>query len=184
MEKAINRGSNSNESSEFEPVRYEGYGPGGVAFIVDALTDNRNRTAGEVRSAFTKYGGSLAETNSVAFQFEKIGSIKLRDSEKDIDDMLNFAIEFGADEVLDIGDSFEFLSSQENFYNVRNSLETELSCEVNAELTWRPKNLVKIDHENLEKVIKIIELLEECDDVQNVSSNFEVSDEVMQKLSN
>ena len=183
MEKAINRGSSSNDDSSFEEVRYEGYAPGGVAIIVDALTDNRNRTAGEVRAAFAKFGGVLGETNSVAFQFDRVGSVKIKDSNYDSDEMLELAIEVGAEEVMDGAQYKEFISKQENFYSVRNSIESKLSSEVFAELTWKPKNLIKVDFENAEKVLKIIEALEESDDVQNVSSNFEISDEILKKLS-
>ncbi|PPR78939.1 MAG: putative transcriptional regulatory protein [Alphaproteobacteria bacterium MarineAlpha2_Bin1] len=183
MEKAINRGTNSGVGSKFEAVRYEGYAPGGVAFIVDALTDNRNRTAGEVRAAFVKHGGVLGETNSVAFQFDRVGSIRVETSKKDSDEMLELAIELGVEEVIDTNGQHEFITTQENFYNIRNSLESKISSEISAELIWKPKNLIKIDNENAEKVLKIFETLEESDDVQTVSSNFEISDETLNKLS-
>ena len=168
--------------SNFESVRYEGYAPGGVAFIVDALTDNRNRTAGEVRAAFVKYGGTLGETNSVAFQFDRVGSIRVKTSEKDSDKMFELAIELGAEEVIDTEEYYEFITTQENFYNLRNSLETKISDDISAELIWKPKNLIKVDNETAEKVLKIFETLEESDDVQTVSSNFDISDETLNKL--
>ena len=183
MERAIKRGGGESGASSFESIRYEGYATGGVALIVETLTNNRNRTASEVRSSFSKYGGTLAETNSVTFQFVRKGSIRYYSDKGSADQMLEIAIEANADEVISIGGTHEFLCSVENFFDIKAVLEEKLSSPSAAEIIWKPSNLVQVDEKQALKIFKLIEALDDCDDVQSVSSNFEVSDEILKKLS-
>ncbi len=182
MERAIKRGAGESDGESFEEIRYEGYGPSGVAVIVEALTDNRNRTASEVRSAFTKNGGNLGETNSVSFQFNRVGSIRYPANVASADDVLEVAIEVGADEVESDTEAHEFICAQDSFYEVREALQEKLGDPQGAELTWRPLNTVEVDEDSAGTLFKLIEALDDNDDVQSVSANFEVSDDVMAKL--
>ena len=183
MDRAVKRGLGNTDQVSFEEVRYEGYAPGGVAFIVDALTDNRNRTASIVRSTFTKFGGSLGETNSVAFQFSRIGMIRYPLSIGCSENILEIAIEVGADEVVETDVEYEFVSSPKEFYEVRTALESKFSESTNCELTWKPITTVMLNEDHANNIFKLINALDECDDVQNIVSNFEVSDSILQKLS-
>jgi YebC/PmpR family DNA-binding regulatory protein len=154
-----------------------------VAVIVEALTDNRNRTASEVRSAFTKSGGSLGETNSVSFQFSRVGSIRYPADVGSADDVLETAIEVGADEVESDRETHEFLCAPESFHEVREGLQANLGDPQAAEMMWRPANTVPVDDEGAASTLfKLIEALDDNDDVQSVSANFEVSDAVLENL--
>jgi YebC/PmpR family DNA-binding regulatory protein len=184
MERAIKRGAGESDGESFEEIRYEGYGPGGVAVIVEALTDNRNRTASEVRSAFSKNGGTLGETNSVAFQFSRVGVVRFPAGVASADDVLELAIDVGADEVESDAEAHEFICAPDSFHEVREALEEKLGDPQSAELTWRPLNTVTVDEDQASTLFKLIEALDDSDDVQNVSANFEVSDDVMAKLGN
>lgn len=183
MEKAIKRGSGVSDGALYEEVRYEGYAPGGVAIIVEALTDNRNRTAAEIRSAFTKFGGSLGESNSVTFQFSRIGSIKYSLDIGSSEKALELAIDVGAEEVIPEDNVYEFISTVEDFYLTRNLLEEKISKPISAELMWKPLNKIDINEDQAIKIFKLIELLDESDDVQTISSNFDVSDQILERLS-
>lgn len=183
MERAVKRGAGDTEGVNFEEIRYEGYGPGGVAVIVEALTDNRNRTASEVRSAFTKSGGSLGETNSVSFQFSRVGLIRYPADVGSADNVLETAIEVGADEVESDSETHEFLCAPESFHEVRERLQANLGDPQAAEMMWRPANTVQVDDEGAASTLfKLIEALDDNDDVQSVSANFEVSDAVLENL--
>jgi YebC/PmpR family DNA-binding regulatory protein len=183
MDRAIKRGAGETDGESFEEIRYEGYGPGGVAVIVEALTDNRNRTASEVRSAFTKNGGSLGETNSVSFQFNRVGSIRYPVAARSPDDVLETAIEVGADEVESDNEVHEFLCAPEAFHEVREALQAGLGDPLSAEMIWRPINTVPVDDESAASTLfKLIEALDDSDDVQTVSANFEVSDAVLESI--
>ena len=183
MAKAIRRGAGDLDGDHYETIRYEGYAAGGVAFIIEALTDNRNRTASDVRSAFSKYGGTLAESNSVVFQFKREGSVRYPLDRGNAEYMLDIAIEVGADEVITSGDDHEFFCLPESFYSIRTLLEKKLSLPLSAELTWRPINTVTINGQQTLEILKLIEALDEIDGVQTISSNFEVPDEILQKVS-
>ena len=183
-ERAITRGAGHSSGESYDAVRYEGYAPGGVALIVEALTDNRNRTASDVRTAFAKQGGALAEANAVAFQFVRIGSIQYPFASGTEEEILELAVEVGADEVESTSEVHEFVCSPDTFYQVRAALEERLSTAVAANLIWRPRNTVEIDEQKALSVIKLIEVLEDHEDVQSVASNYEVSQEVLEKLSN
>lgn len=187
VERAIKRGAGGDGGEAYEEVRYEGYGPGGVAVIVEALTDNRNRTASEVRAAFTKSGGALGETNSVSFQFEHVGEIAYPADAASTDDMLEAAIEAGAGDVISDADDGAgghiVICAPEDFNSVRDALETRFGPAESAKLAWRPLNTAMIDEDSATGLFKLIETLEDSDDVQNVYANFEVGEDVLERLS-
>jgi len=181
IQRAINKAS-AGDGENYEEVRYEGYAPGGVAVIVEALTDNRNRTAGEVRSYFTKAGGALAETGAVSFMFDHVGLIVYDKAAASDDAMLEAAIEAGADDVQSGEDGHEIVTSLEALKDAQKALEAKFGEPRKASLVWRPQNTVPVDDEAGEKILKLIGALEENDDVQNVTANFEVSDALVAKL--
>lgn len=183
IEAAVKRGSGDVDTDNFEAVRYEGYGVGGVAVIVQALTDNRNRTAPEMRSIFSKFGGSLGETGSVSFMFDHIGRLVYSRSIATPDGMFEAAIEVGADNCELDDESHIITCSLENFGQVRDSLEKRFGSPESAKMIWQPKNTVNVDEEQAKNLLKMVEALEDNDDVQEVFSNFEVSDDIIQKLS-
>ena len=182
IERAIKK-SQGGEGENYEEIRYEGYAPGGVAVIIEALTDNRNRTASEVRSYFTKHGGSLAETGAVSFMFNRVGLIQYDGAKATADAMLEAAIDAGADDVSYSPALHEIITSADTFHEVARALETKFGEPTKASLVWRPQNSVAVDDDAGEKILKLIESLEENDDVQNVYANFEISDALMQKMS-
>src|ERR1700720_712319 len=181
IERAVKKASGS-ESETYDEIRYEGYGPGGVAVIVEALTDNRNRAASDIRSYFTKAGGNLGETGSVAFLFDRTGVIEYDAGAASDDAVLDAAIEAGADDVISSESGHEIYASQESLREVAKALETKFGEPRKAALTWKPQNTVVVDDETGERLLKLIDLLNEHDDVQNVFANFEVSDALMAKL--
>jgi len=166
----------------YAEIRYEGYGPGGTALIVEVLTDNRNRTASDVRSYFTKSGGNLAETGAVSFMFDRVGVIEYDETIASADAMLDAAIEAGADDVVSSETGHEIYASQESFHDVAKALEDKFGEPRKAAIVWRPQNTVAVDDEAGERLLKLIETLNDHDDVQNVYANFEVSDALMAKL--
>jgi YebC/PmpR family DNA-binding regulatory protein len=170
------------EGENYDEIRYEGYGPGGVAVIVEALTDNRNRAASDIRSFFTKSGGNLGETGSVAFMFDRTGIIEYDHSVASDDAMLDAAIEAGADDVVSSEAGHEVYASQDSFREVAKGLEVKFGEPRKAALTWKPQNTVSVDDETGEKLLKLMDLLNEHDDVQNVFANFEVSDALIAKM--
>jgi YebC/PmpR family DNA-binding regulatory protein len=182
IERAIKR-AQGGEAESLDEVRYEGYGPGGVAVIVEALTDNRNRTASSVRSTFAKFGGSLGETNSVSFQFNRVGSIRYPADAADDDAMLEAAIEAGADDVESGEDGHEVVCAPDQLDAVREALEARLGPPEVARLGWRPQVNVPVSADHAETLFRLLEVLDESDDVQNVVANFEVDDAVLQRLS-
>jgi YebC/PmpR family DNA-binding regulatory protein len=182
IERAIKKAMGS-EGENYEDIRYEGYGPGGVAVIVEALTDNRNRTAGEVRAAFTKSGGNLAETGAVSFMFDRVGIVEYDAKVASAEQMLDAAIEAGADDVTTTETGHEVYTTQETLRDVAKVLEGKFGEPRKAALVWKPQNTVAVDDEQGEKLLKLIDALNEHDDVQNVFANFEVSDALVQKLS-
>lgn len=182
IDRAIKRGAGPGDGENFEEIRYEGYGPGGVAVIVEALTDNRNRTASEVRSAFGKNGGTLGETNSVSFMFERIGSIQYPTDTAGADEMFEAALEAGAQNVESGDEGHDISCAPEDFNEVREALEQRFGAPESAGLTWKPQNTVELLQDGAETLFKLIEALEDSDDVQAVSSNFSVSDDVLAAL--
>jgi YebC/PmpR family DNA-binding regulatory protein len=182
IERAIKKALGG-DAETYDEIRYEGYGPGGVAVIVEVLTDNRNRTASDVRSYFTKSGGNLAETGAVSFMFDHVGLVEFDAGVADADAMLEAAIEAGADDVVSSENGHEIYSAAESLREVAKALEAKFGEPRKAALTWRPQNTVAVEDEQGEKLFKLIETLNEHDDVQNVYANFEVSDALMQRLS-
>ena len=171
------------ENSNLEEIRYEGYAPGGVALIVDALTDNRNRTAAEVRSSFTKYGGNLGETGSVSFMFNNVGQIVYKKNIMSEDEIFDIAIEVGADDVKADENNYEIITTVNEFNNVREKLESILGVSDQAELIWYPENNVQIDDERkATSILKLLDTLDNCEDVQGVYGNFEINDEIIKKI--
>jgi YebC/PmpR family DNA-binding regulatory protein len=183
VDRAIKKATGGAGGEDYAEVRYEGYGPAGVAVIVEALTDNRNRTASDVRSAFAKYGGALGETNSVSFLFNRVGVIRYPAKAGSADDMLEAAIEAGADNVESDVEGHEITCATDDFFAVRDALEARFGEPESARLDWRPITTVALDEEKAAAVMKLLDALDDSEDVQNVYANFEVPDAVMQKLS-
>ncbi len=181
IERAIKKAAGADGES-YDEVRYEGYAPGGVAVIVEALTDNRNRTAGEVRSYFSKAGGALAETGAVSFMFDRVGLIVFDRKVATDDAMLEAAIDAGADDVVSGPEEHEVITSVESLREAQKALEANFGEPRKAALVWRPQNTVMVEDEAGEKILKLIGALEENDDVQNVTANFEISDALIAKL--
>ena len=182
IERAIKKAT-GNDAESYDEIRYEGYGPGGVAVIVEVLTDNRNRSAGEVRASFTKSGGNLAETGAVSFMFDHVGVVELDARVASADAMLEAAIEAGAEDVVSGEGGHEIYTTAESLRDVAKALEVKFGEPRRAALTWKPQNTVPVDDEQGEKVLKLIDALNDQDDVQNVYANFEVSDALVAKMS-
>ncbi|MBN9561190.1 MAG: YebC/PmpR family DNA-binding transcriptional regulator [Alphaproteobacteria bacterium] len=183
VDRAIKKATGTGAGEDYAEVRYEGYGPAGVAIIVEALTDNRNRTASDVRSAFSKHGGALGETNSVSFLFERLGVVRYPASAASADDMLEAAIEAGATNAECDAEAHEVTCAIDDFFAVRDALESRFGPPQSAKLDWRPTTTVTLDEERAVALLKLVDVLDESDDVQNVYANFDIPDAVMQKLS-
>jgi YebC/PmpR family DNA-binding regulatory protein len=171
------------EGDNFEEVRYEGYGPGGVALIVEALTDNRNRTAANVRAAFTKAGGAMGETGSVSFMWDRVGEIYYPAKTGDADKVMEAAIDAGAEDVQSDAEGHTITCSFEDMNEVSSSLEKTLGEAESVKSIWKPQNNVPVDEERAQSILKLVNTLEDDDDVQNVYVNFEVDEATMAKLS-
>ena len=183
IERAIKKATGAGGGEDYAEVRYEGYGPAGVAVIVEALTDNRNRTASDVRSAFSKHGGALGETNSVSFLFTRLGVVRYPANAASADDMLEAAIEAGADNVESGADGHEVTTAVERFFALRDALEARFGPPESARLEWRPSTTVTLDEAAAAAVLKLLDALEDNDDVQNVYANFDLPETVLQRLS-
>ncbi|MEE8515261.1 MAG: YebC/PmpR family DNA-binding transcriptional regulator, partial [Alphaproteobacteria bacterium] len=181
MDRAIKRGAGGGDDTNYDEIRYEGYGPGGVAIIVEALTDNRNRTVAEVRTAFTKHGGSLGETNSVSFMFDRVGDIFYPVGAASADDMFEAALEVGADDVDSTETGHEIICAPDSFGAVAEGLEQKFGSPESAGLVWRPQTGVSVADDKAEVLFNLIEALDDNDDVRSVAANFEVSDETMKR---
>jgi YebC/PmpR family DNA-binding regulatory protein len=182
IERAIKK-SQANDAETYVDMRYEGYGPGGVAVIVEVLTDNRNRTAGDVRAAFTKSGGNLAETGAVSFMFDHVGVVEYDAKVASADVMLEAAIDAGAEDVVSSENGHEVYTTADSLTEVAKALEGKFGEPRKAALAWKPKNTMAVDDDKGEKLMGLLETLNEHDDVQNVYANFEVSDAVVAKMS-
>ncbi len=182
IQRAINKAAGA-DTENYEEVRYEGYGPGGVAVIVEALTDNRNRTASNVRAAFTKAGGSLGETGSVSFMFERVGEIVYGKEAGDADKVMEAAIEAGADDIQSDENGHTIICAFENIGDVSSALETALGEAESVKPLWKPQTSAPVDEEKAQSVLRLIDRLEDDEDVQNVYANFEVDEETLAKLS-
>ena len=182
INRAVKRATEVGDSDNFEEIRYEGYGPGGVCLIVEALTDNRNRTASELRAAFSKFGGNLGETGSVSYQFDRVGTIEFSASVADIETMFEAAVEIGANEVESHEDGHDIICKATDLHDVAKALEERFGEPLSARLTWQPQNSISLDENSASVLFKLLEVLDDSDDVQQVSANFEVTDEIMQNL--
>ncbi len=183
IERVLKKAQGGDDSDNYDELRYEGFGPGGVALLVDAMTDNRNRTAAEVRSIFNKHGGALGESGSVNYMFERVGSIHFPGAAASADDMFEAALEAGASDCESDDDGHEITCAPDDFGDVSEALSERFGSPDNASLAWKPQTNIPIDEKAAETLFNLMEALDDCDDVQNVSANFEVSDDIMQKLS-
>lgn len=182
IEKNIQKAAGSGEGEDYVEIRYEGYGPGGVAVIVEALTDNKNRTAGEVRSTFTKCDGNLGETGCVGFMFDRIGQVLIRADKAGADDVFEAALESGASNVESDEEFHEVTCAPDDFAAVRDAMEEKFGEPEQAGLVWKPNVMAAVGEDHAKLVLKLIDTLEDNDDVQSVTTNFEVSDDIMEKL--
>lgn len=180
IEAAIKRGSGNSEADNFETIRYEGYGAGGVAVIVQTLTDNRNRTAPDIRSTFVKNGGNIGDPGSVAFMFEYVGLILYAAASASEDTMLEAAIDAGADNCESTPEGHIITTSPEGFIGVRDALEKSFGVAVSAKLSWQPKITALVNEEQGKQILKLIETLEDNDDVQDVFTNVELPESLIQ----
>jgi YebC/PmpR family DNA-binding regulatory protein len=183
IDRAIKKGTGELGGGQLEDIVYEGYGPGGVAIMLEALTDNRNRCVAEIRFIFSRHGGNLGESGCVAWMFKKRGVITVEKSAADEDRLLEIALDAGADDVQGDSDSFQVMTSPEQFGAVRDTIEKAGIAIANAEVTMIPENTVPVSGHTAEQVLKLVEELEDHDDVQGVSANFDISEEEMAQIS-
>ena len=181
IERAIKKGTGELEGVTYEEITYEGYGPGGVAVLVEVMTDNRNRTVSDVRSIFTKCNGNMGETGCVAWMFDKKGLIVLSKN-TDFDKLFEAALEAGAEDVSDQDEQFEVITDQSTFMDVRDSLAKQGFAFESAEVTMIPQTMIKLEGKPAENMLKLMERLEDNDDVQNVYANFDISEEEMERM--
>ena len=182
MERAIKRGSGGEDDTNYEEIRYEGFGPEGIALIVEALTDNRNRTASDVRSTFAKHGGNLGETGSVGFMFDRVGEIFYSADKASADEMFEGALESGAENVESSSEGHIITCASDQFHVVKEALEKTFGEPESAKLTWNPNILTPISGNKAGQLMKLIDILEDNDDVQTVYANFDIPDDELEKL--
>jgi YebC/PmpR family DNA-binding regulatory protein len=183
IENAIKKATSSNDDTNFEEVRYEAYAPGGAALIIETLTDNRNRTASDVKTIISKHGGNPAEPGSVSYMFDRVGLTEYHDSKISEDEMLEIVIEAGADECVSNEGSHEIYCNPNRFNDVNEFMTNKLGAPNVAKLHWKPQNIIEIDDvEKAEKLLKLVEALEDNDDVQSVCGNYEISDRIADKI--
>ena len=181
IERAIKK-SQAGDAEDYAEIRYEGYGPNGIAIVVEAMTDNRNRTASNVRSYFTKHGGNLGETGSVSFMFDRVGEITYPPEAGDADTVMMAALEAGADDVESDGEGHWITCAMENLSEVSEALETVLGESTESKIIWKPQSMTAVDLETAQKLMKLIDALEEDDDVQSVTGNFDIPEDVAAQL--
>ncbi len=181
IQRAIKK-SQGGEAESYEEIRYEGFGPGGVGMIVEALTDNRNRTAGSVRAIFTKYGGNLGESGSVSFMFERVGCIHYPAAIGDAETVLDAAIEAGAEDCVSSEDGHDLYCAPEDLHDVNAALNARFGEAESAKIIWRPKNTIEVSGDAAQTLFKLLDALDDNEDVQNVYANFEVSESELDKL--
>ena len=181
IERVLKR-AEGGEGENYDEIRYEGYGPGGTALIVETMTDNRNRTASEVRAAFNKYGGSLGETGSVSFMFDRVGQVIYPADAADSDTMFEAALDAGADNVESDENGHEVTCAPDDFNAVREALEAVFGAPEESGLVWKPQNLIPVDEAQATTLLKLLDVLDDNDDVQTVSSNFDISEDIIAKL--
>lgn len=183
IERAIKKGTGELEGVTYEEIQYEGYGPGGAAILVQVVTDNKNRTVSEIRRLFTKHGGNLGETGCVAWMFDKKGLITVEKSQVDEDRLVGLVLDVGAEDVKEDEGIFEVVTQPEDFEKVKERLEQEKIAIASGQITMVPKNTVTVDEKHVEQILKLTEELEDHDDVQNVSANFDIPSEYLEKAS-
>ena len=181
IERAIKK-SQAGDGEDYAEIRYEGYGPNGIAIVVEAMTDNRNRTASNVRSYFTKHGGNLGETGSVSFMFDRVGEITYPPEAGDADTVMMAALEAGADDVESDDEGHWITCAMENLSEVSEALEKVLGDSTESKIIWKPQTLTAVDLETAQKLMKLIDALEEDDDVQSVTGNFDIPEDVAAQL--
>lgn len=182
IKRAIEKGAGLGSGDNFEELTYEGYAAGGVAVFIEAMTDNRNRTAGDIRSYFTKYNGNLGENGCVGWMFKPVGIVSF-DKSTDFDKLFETAVDLGADDIQEEDEEYKVITSVENFQKVVEGLEKEGFASKNAELTRQPENTIEVTDEKIaSQILKLLDKIEEHDDVQNVYANFDISDDILQKL--
>ena len=182
IDRAIKQGEGNDTDSNYEEVRYEGYGPGGVAIIAEAMTNNKNRTAAEIRSTFTKYGGNLGETGSVSFGFKRLGSITIDIKLAKEEELFEFIVENGSEDFEVNQEEYQIYCDQNELHNLNEKIVKKFGQTNSSELIWKGENNINVEKEVAEKLFKLLNILEENDDVQVVSSNFEGSDEIHSSL--
>ena len=182
IDRAIKKGEGNDPESNYEEVRYEGYGPGGVAIIAEAMTNNKNRTAAEIRSTFSKYGGNLGETGSVSFGFKRLGSITIDIKLAKEEELFEFIVENGSEDFEVNQEEYQIYCNQDELHNLNEKILKKFGQTNSSELIWKSENNINVEKEVAEKLFKLLNVLEENDDVQIVSSNFEVSDEILSSL--
>ncbi len=183
IKKAIQKGTGELPGVTYEETTYEGYGPGGVAVILDVVTDNKNRTVAEIRHLFSKYNGNLGETGCVGWMFDKRGQIMVEKAKADEDKLMEIALDAGADDLVNHDDAFEVVTSFETFEKVKSALEEQDVEFLEAQVAMIPQTTVKVEGNKAESMLKLMEALEDHDDVQNVYANFDIDDSLMEKLS-
>ena len=183
IERAIKRGAGGEDGADYVSIAYEGYGPGGVAVIVDALTDNRNRTASDVRTAFGKHGGNLADAGAVSFMFDRVGMIRYPATAGTADAIFEAALDAGADDVVSDENGHDIYCAPDDLGTVRDELTKQLGDPEAARLDWRPQNNIAVDEKTAETLLKLLDVLDDNDDVQRVAANFDIPEEVMARLS-
>ncbi|MEL0042499.1 MAG: YebC/PmpR family DNA-binding transcriptional regulator, partial [Candidatus Puniceispirillum sp.] len=181
IERVLKR-AEGGEGENYDEIRYEGYGPGGTALIVEAMTDNRNRTAAEVRAAFNKYGGSLGETGSVSFMFDRVGQVIYPGDVADSDTMFEAALDAGVDNVESDENGHELTCAPDDLNAVREALELVFDAPDESGLVWKPQNLIPVDEAQAATLLKLLDVLDDNDDVQTVSSNFDISEDIIANL--
>jgi YebC/PmpR family DNA-binding regulatory protein len=180
--RALQRGAGEIAGATYESITYEGYAPGGVAVLVEVLTDNRNRTPSDIRSLFTRYGGALSEAGSVSWMFDRVGLITLDRSKVKEDDVLSAALDAGAEDIRTATDVFEVVSSPEQFFKVKQALERAKLPILSADVTLVPKSTVRVEGKDAQRVLQLMDALEEHDDVQRAYANFDIPDEILQQV--
>ncbi len=181
IERVLKRAAGG-EGEAYDEIRYEGYGPGGTALIVESMTDNRNRTASEVRAAFNKYGGSLGETGSVSFMFDRVGQLIYPADAADADTMFEAAFDAGADNVESDESGHEIICTTEDYNSVSEALFTAFGVPEEAGLVWKPQTTIEVNETQASNLIKLLDVLDDNDDVQTIASNFDIPEDVMAKL--
>lgn len=182
VDRAIKKGAGGGEGDDYEDIRYEGYGPGGVAVIIETLTDNRNRTASEVRTAFSKHGGNMAESGAVSFMFDRLGEIVFPAAAADAEAMFDAALEAGASDVVSDDSGHAITCEPDDLHAVAGELEKRFGEPESVKLAWRPQNTVPVDESAASTLLKLLDVLDDNDDVQTVSANFEIDDDVISRL--